>query len=557
MLASLHISNYVLIDSLDVDFPEGLVIVTGQTGAGKSILLGALSLLFGGKGDASVISPGADNCVVEGEFRLSDTDSLIFQILSDNDIDSDGNVLTIRRVLSGSGRSRCFVNDLPVGLHCLQDLSRRLVDIHSQHRSLLLGDSDFQLAVLDRFADNSELLQSCSSLWRQLRDVDRQLEQMRESLRTMSADNEYNAAQYRQLDEAGLRDGELEELEQEQKALANAGQIQQELSSALSCIRTDDESVPSRLREAQRCLDRLSSLVPASADLSARCQSASIELDDIADSIESAAAAAESDPRRMQDVEDRLSLLYGLLRKHSCGTEAELIALRDSLAQSACGPEDLAAQILDLEKRRSGLSAQYDAVCAQLSSRRRAAVPAFASSITESLRFLELERAVFDVSVVQAAPSAVGVDAVSYLFTSTGTNPVEISRCASGGELSRIMLCLKQMMARYFGMPTMIFDEIDTGVSGSVADKMGRMICEMGDDMQVFSITHLPQVAAKGSAHYLVSKSFRQDGTAATSIQKLSGDDRVMEIARMLSGSTITPAAIDNARALLSDNPGA
>jgi len=319
-------------------------------------------------------------------------------------------------------------------------------------------------------------------------------------------------------------------------------------------LRPDEDALPSRLREARKYLDRTSEYVSVSAELSARCQSAEIEIDDIADSIQNACEATEVNPSRLQEVDDRLSLLYGLLRRHQCASVAELIALRDSLAASATSSEDLDDAIRDCEKQLSLAQAAYDGLASELSARRRSAAPDFSASITESLHFLELDRAVFIAELLPSAASGTGTDCVSFRFSATGTSPIDVAKCASGGELSRIMLSLKDMMARYFGMPTMIFDEIDTGVSGSVADRMGSMICRMGADMQVFSITHLPQVAAKGCAHYLVAKSYREDGTAVTSISKLSGQDRVMEIARMLSGSTVTPQAIENARALLADN---
>jgi DNA repair protein RecN (Recombination protein N) len=553
VLHSLHIRNYILIDALDIEFPEGLVIITGQTGAGKSILLGALSLLSGAKADATLIPEGADSCVVEAEF--AGQDEALDALLAEADVEADGGTLLIRRVVSRSGRSRSFINDCPVPVGLLQQVAERLVDIHSQHKSLLLTDPHFQLSVLDHFAGNAPRLTACRDAWRSLQDLRAQLAAERERLARLQADRDYNEAQWRQLDEAKLVPGELESLEEEQRGLAHAEQIKEALEHALSLLEPEGETpgVVAALKDSARQLERIAAFLPAVSELQARLDSARIELDDITSEIGTLDRRVDLSPGRLEQVEERMSLLYTLLKKHSCSTIDELVAVRERYNEALFDATAADDRIHDLEQAVGEAEGRYRAVCAELSAARRQAAPGFAAAITESLHFLELDRAVFDVAVGDAPESATGTDRVSYLFSATGRDPVDVAKCASGGELSRIMLSLKAMMARFIGMPTLIFDEIDTGVSGSVADKMGRMICEMGRDMQVFSITHLPQVAAKGDAHFVVSKSVQPDGRTVSTISEVQGEERTMEIARLLSGATISEAAVANARALLAE----
>ena len=554
MLTRLHVRNYVLIDSLEIDFPEGLIIITGQTGAGKSILLGALSLVTGAKADASMISEGADNCVVEAEFTA---DSMqLKQLMKENDIESD-DVLIIRRVVNRSGRSRAFINDCPVPLQVLQDISSRLVDIHSQHQTLLLSDRRFQMELLDFYAGNSNLRDNCSAVWAGLQNLRNELKAVEEKLARVSSERDYNEAQLAQLENASLRIGELSELEDEQKQLANAEEIKTALSAVeelFSSSSLDDRmSLDATLKESSRLLSRISRFVAASAPLSERIDSCRLELDDILSEISDINQRTELSADRLEIVEDRMSLIYGLMKKYSCSDEAELIELREKLASELCDSSILEARRTDLQNEIITQSAKMDEAASKLHASRVEASVRFASDIQASIRFLELPFAIFEVDVIDAPMSASGCDQIMYRFSSTGRNAVDISKCASGGEMSRIMLALKNMCAEYVGMPTMIFDEIDTGVSGSVADKMGSMICDMGSKMQVFAITHLPQVAAKGNAHYMVSKEIDPvNSKAFTRIDRLDKDSRVKEIARMLSGSTLTEAAMANARELLS-----
>ena len=561
MLKALHIKNYVLIDSLDIGFPAGLVIITGQTGAGKSILLGALSLVMGSRADSSVIGAAGDNCVVEAEFEVNDEDGSLRQYLDENEIDFDPvdgkGQLTIRRILNSNGRSRSFVNDSPAPLKVLSMLSSRLIDIHSQHETMLLRDKQFQMSMLDHFAGDIGLLQSCRTRWERLTGLKNDLDEVNANLSRTNAEKDYNQAQFERLDSAHLKDGELEELETEQKQLANAEEIKSSLyqvenyfSPSGDDAQDDRMSIDSMLKDSSRILDKLSSYIPSVSALSERIESARLELDDVLSEVSDLESGTEISDERLQEVEERLSLLYDLLKKYSCTQVSELIELRDRLSESLADTSVLEARKSALEKEIREAEKDLADACSDLHDARAKAVPGFSENICNSIRSLELDRAVFDVVLEPGKPGPDGSDTILFRFSSTGKSPVDVAKCASGGEMSRIMLCLKAMMARYTNMPSMIFDEIDTGVSGSVADKMGSMICSMGDYMQVFAITHLPQVAAKGDAHYIVTKEFDGD-RAISSIRKISGEDRVMEVARILSGSRVTPEAIANAKSLL------
>lgn len=556
MLSRLQVRNYVLIDSLEIAFPEGLIIITGQTGAGKSILLGALSLVTGAKADASMVSEGADNCVVEAEFEVND--SRVGAVLEENDVDQDGDHVIVRRVVNRSGRSRAFVNDCPVPVQVLQELSSLLIDVHSQHQTLLLTDKRFQMSLLDSYAGNAPLLDECAALWRRHSAVRSELAALEQRIAAIAGERDYNEAQFRQLEAASLKVGELACLEEEQKQLANAEEIRNSLA-AVSEMFTSASSggeVPpmdSSLKESVKVLSRLSRYLPSAQDLAERVDSCRRELDDILSEVMSIAERTDVSESRLQEVEERMSLIYSLMQKHSCHDEESLIALRDRLSDELFDSTQLEEKRDNLIAEERQLASELEAVAVRLHDSRCAASVPFSEDMQELVRSLELPYAVFETGVENAALSASGKDQVVFRFSSTGRNPVDLAKCASGGELSRIMLALKAMGARYANMPTLIFDEIDTGVSGSVADRMGSMICSMGSDMQVFAITHLPQVAAKGSAHYLVSKDIDPSSSKAVStIKRLSDEQRVLELARMLSGSELTDAAVANARALLS-----
>ena len=555
MLTALQVRNYVLIDSLEIDFPEGLIIITGQTGAGKSILLGALSLVMGAKADASMVSEGADNCVVEAEFETAD--KTLQNVLEENEVEWEEGHITIRRVVNRSGRSRAFVNDCPVPVTLLQEISSALIDIHSQHQTLLLSDKSFQLDILDHYAGTMLQREQCASLWKTLGALKTELRTLEERIARQVSEKEYNEAQYRQLEAAALREGELAELEDEQKQLANAEEIKTSLSAVEELFTAASSggeimSIDASLKEASKLLLKAGRYVPAVSELAERVDSCRHELDDILSDAVSINSGIDLSQSRLEEVENRMSLIYSLMQKHSCSDVSELIALRDSLSESLADTAILEEKREAVLRKIAEVETELNTVADSIHSARMAASGAFADAISVSIRDMELPYAIFDVELSKVPVSSTGRDAVVFKFSSTGRNAVDVAKCASGGEMSRIMLALKAMMARYANMPTMIFDEIDTGVSGSVADRMGSVICEMGSFMQVFAITHLPQVAAKGTAHYLVSKDIDpQTSKAVSTIVRLSDSERVMEVARMLSGSVLTDAAIANAKSLL------
>ena len=555
MLSRLEIHNYILIDSLETDFPEGLVIISGQTGAGKSILLGALNLLAGGKADASMISEGAQNCIVEAVFTA--VPDSVKGMLEEAGVEWNDGELVIRRLVAASGRSRAFINDCPVPVQLLSAAATSPFYIHSQRATMDLLDPFRQMDLLDRFAGNLELRGRYSASYSRLIGLKDRSRDLSETLARLNREKDYNEAQFRQLDSAAIKEGEMEELEAEQKKLANAEDIQTGLFGILERLNPSDGeslSADSSLKEAVKVLNRLSAYVPAAEGLSSRLESLRIELEDVLSEISDIVSTVDSSPDRLAKVDDRMSLIYSLYQKFSCSGEAELIALRDDYRNRLVNTGQIEEELAALQEEIRQEEKICDKLASALTESRLKASAPFSAKVQEMIRGLELQQAVFSVDISRTQNAGrYGRDNIVFLFSSTGRNALPVAKCASGGEMSRIMLCLKALMARFVSMPTLIFDEIDTGVSGSVADKMGSMICSMGKDMQVFAITHLPQVAAKGDAHYLVTKALQGDGRTVSSVTRLDDKDRVMEIARMLSGSSVTGAAVANAEALLNE----
>lgn len=534
MLRKLTIQNYALIDSLDITFPEGLIIITGETGAGKSILLGAISLLLGHKAEASVFNDPAKNCVVEAEF------------------DDD---LILRRVISPAGRSRSFMNDEPVTLAELTEISNKIIDIHGQHQHLLLSDAAFQLSVLDHYCGAMEDLERYKRVYDDHKSKTEELVKLQKEIDALSSDAEYRDFQLRQLEEAKLVDGELEELEMEQSQLANAESIKGSIHSVAELFNPYESSLVQNLKDASNILSKLSGYLPSFEELAARLDSARLEVEDIEQEVERAGEGINISPERLEQVEERMSQLYSLTKKHHCNTIAELIAIRDSLRNTLDGAEELLQRRVDLEREIAELDSERNRLAQELSKKRGEGAPRLSKCIEEAVRSLEMPRAIFSVDIAESGKlTPKGGDTLRFLFSANGDSRLsDISKVASGGELSRVMLALKSVMARLTTLPTMIFDEIDTGVSGKIADRMGSMIGEMGENMQIFSITHLPQIASKKGAHFLVYKEFVGDG-AKTHIRQLSEQERVMELARMLSGANLTDAAVENAKELLKNN---
>ena len=537
MLRRLTIQNYALIENLDIEFPAGLVIITGETGAGKSIMLGALSLLLGAKGDISALKDSTKNCVVEGEFEI------------------EGEPLILRRVISPAGRTRNFINDEPATLAALTEISSTIVDIHAQHQHLLLTSESYQMKVLDYFAGTGKLLESYANAHNELLRMQAELLQLKENIAKREGELEYRAFQLGKLQEAHLKEGELEELENEQKQLANSEQIRESITGAVGCMQPMGLPIVQNLKDAVHLLQKSSNFVPELEQLCNRLESCRIECKDIEDELEMLAERIVVSPERLQQVEERLSMLYSLMRKHSVSTVGELIAIQKDLEKDMCGADEDISRVAQMEKEISALAKERDTLADELSRRRGGKTEELGSVLQNSIRDLQMPYAVFKVELSQSGKyTANGKDSISFMFSANGEKKLNLlQKAASGGELSRIMLCLKSLMAQYTGMPTMIFDEIDTGVSGSIADKMGALIGKMGERMQIFAITHLPQIASKKGTHLLVYKEFDKENNATTHIRQLQGEERVQEVARMLSGASLTDAALENARVLLKE----
>ena len=535
MLKRLLIENYALIDHLDILFPGGLVISTGETGAGKSILLGALSLVLGGRSDVSVLQDPARNCVVEAVFE------------------EEGSERIFRRVVTPQGRSRGFIDDEPASVEMLRAAAGRLVDVHAQHQQLLLSERDFQRTVLDCHAGARDAWAAHRRNYQAWLDARAALQELEARIAASEREHDYLEFQYRQLEAAALREGEMDELDAEQRRLAHSEAVREQLARVEQLFEGSDGSLESRLKEATAALERVAPYFPEFEAFGERLESARIELKDIRDEVSSRGEKVQYDPQRLEAVEERLATLHELLRKFHVGTEAELIAVREELsARLGAGLDDRQA----CARLRNEVEAA-EAACRQsaenLHALREKAAPGLAARLQEQVRALELPRARFAVQLETGPMGPDGSDEICFLFDANERGLQALSKCASGGELSRIMLCIKALLAEYQGMPTLIFDEIDSGVSGSVAEKMGRLIADMGRRMQVMAITHLPQVASQGCSHLLV---YKEDGPQGlrTAIRPLTGEDRVREIARMLSGADITPEALANARVLLDRN---
>ncbi len=545
MLQHLRVENYALIERLAIDFDGGLNIITGETGAGKSILLGALGLLLGEKSESGVQRDSSKSCSVEGVFTL---DRATFEgWFEENDLDFEEQI-TIRRVISAAGKSRAFIGELPVPLATLRELGERLIDIHSQHRNLLLKDDSFRLNIVDSVAEQHELVAEYRTEFQSLGAMRRQLAELRQGIEATQKQHDYIAYQYEQLKSANLRDGEQQELEEEFSMLGNADRIRTAIEGSLASLDEEENGVLARLKSMTAEMGRIGDIFPRSTPFTERLQSTLVELRDITSELGSMVDGIGANEERFAAVSDRINTLYDLQQKHRVESISELIALRDEygaqlevLEQSSENTARLERQIAQCEKR-----------CCQLAERitkgRKKAAPTISKSVVDMLARLGIEKAVFEVAVSEAEElCSSGADNVEFLFSAnSGMPPRSIDKIASGGEISRVMLTLKALMARRADLPTIIFDEIDTGVSGRVADAMGEIVAELGGQMQVINITHLPQVASKGGRHLLVYKS---DG--ASHIRALSPEERVEHIAAMLSGSTITEAAMEQARELL------
>ncbi|MBN2665152.1 MAG: DNA repair protein RecN [Bacteroidales bacterium] len=549
MLVKLAVQNYALIRELDLYFENGLTIITGETGAGKSILLGALSLILGSRADSSVLLDLTDKCIVEGTFRIEDYD--LEDFFARNDIDFDSQAI-LRREINPAGKSRAFINDTPVVLNVLKELGDRLIDIHSQHQTLMLNNNAFQLNIIDSFAGTGQLKDKYRSDYTGFRKLQKEYNDLKEKHEKNRADLDYYQAQLNQLDEARFKTGEQEELEKEQELLEHAGEIKQALENALRLLSDESASVLSLLREARTIIGKIDSFLPDELRILSRLDSSFIELDDISNEIARLEQETEADPGRLELVNGRLDTLYSLLRKHRAKDLEELFAKKKEIENTLTSIVRNDDRLNELSKLLTTATESLAASAVMISEKRQSALPAIESKITEQLKQLGIPNARFEISLMRTndfTPS--GTDAADFLFSANRqTRPENIARIASGGELSRVMLSLKSLLTRSMNLPTIIFDEIDSGVSGEVADKVGQILLGMGKYMQVINITHLPQVASRGNVHYHVYKEDTGDSTI-TRVKLLNAEERVQEVARLLSGSEVTETAIKNARELI------
>lgn len=549
MLRTLTVENYVLIDRLEMELDRSLNIITGQTGAGKSILLGALGLLLGNKAEGGAMRDESRNCVIEGVFDVEGYGLEGF--FDENDLDYDPS-LTIRRVITPAGKSRSYVNDLPVGQGVLRELGVRLVDIHSQHRNLILSDDKFRIGVVDRIAGCGELVGEYRKVYEELQAAERELAALRAEAERNRRDEEWIRFQVEELTAANLREGELARIEAEQSVLANADAIGEAIVASRNALDDEQMGVLLQLKTIEQAMNGIAPTLPLAGELFERVHSALLDLKDVSSELATAAEHIDADPERLSQVVARIDLIYSLQQKHRVTTEAELIALREKysaqLQTITTGDERIAA----LEQHIKDLHAEALCRADEIHAERTKAVPAIDSELGATLAELGMPSARFTVEVAaQEELMATGRDRVSFLFSANvGLAPQPVEKIASGGEISRVMLALKALVARSMQLPTIIFDEIDTGVSGQIADAMGRIISDLSRSMQVINITHLPQVASKGKTHFVVYKEDTLLG-AMTSIRQLSARERVDEIAKMLSGSTVTSAAMEQARCLL------
>lgn len=550
MIKTLHISNYALIDRIDITFFPGLNIITGETGAGKSIILGALGLLLGGRADTKVVRDPNVKSVIEATFS-ADGYSSLQQFCEENDIDWDDDTVILRREISTTGRSRAFINDSPVNLAQLQTAGLFLIDIHSQHQNLLLASPPYQLQVIDSVACNATLNDEFHTLYNSYRQALRQYKQERIALDKARTNEEFLRYQYDMLVNASLQPGELEELENERKLLANMAQVKASLQLIGGALTDGDTNADDLVREAAAEASQIASYVDDGEVLADRLEALRVELRDIAATFADADGALSDDPARLDEVEERLNLLYDLLRRQQAETIEQLIEIRDRLANEikAIDLGDEGLQKSETAAKKAKRAAMEKAE--ELSASRKAAAQQFAADLKERATPLGMKNLQVEISIKPVQLSATGIDAIEFLFAFNKNQPLTpVGNTASGGEISRLMLSIKSLVAHKMQLPSLVFDEVDTGVSGDVAHRMGALMKDISENIQVIAITHLPQVAAKGNAHFRVFKT-DTDSSTITRIELLSPENRIAEIAQMLSGSTIDQAALANARALI------
>ena len=550
MIRHLYIRNFTIIEELDIDLFPGFSVITGETGAGKSIVLGAIGLLKGQRADSKMIRHGADRCVVEAHFDLSKYDMQAF--FTDNDIDYDAADCIVRREITSAGKSRAFINDTPVSLAILKELGESHIDVHSQHKNLLLGRQDFQLSVVDIIADSRKELADYREAYALMKDRERELKRVKEEIETNRSKADFMQYQYDELDAAKLIDGEQDELEQKAERMSHSEEIKTALYEADNSLSADDTGAITLLRSARSALNQVEKVLPIAGELAARMDSAYIELKDIAQEISGQLEEVDFNPADLDSVNNRLDKIYSLEKKYHVESVGELIALRDELERQLGDIENTDERLNELQAAVDKATAKCRKLADILSGKRKKSSKAIQTEVMDRLVSLGMPNVRFEIQITQDNLSANGQDTIDFLFSANKNGTLQqVAQVASGGEIARLMLSLKAMISGAVKLPTIIFDEIDTGVSGKIAEKMAQIMKEMGDcERQVISITHLPQIAALGSTHYKVFKEDTADGTVSR-MQLLTDDERINEIAQMLSGSNITEAAISNAKALL------
>jgi DNA repair protein RecN (Recombination protein N) len=550
MLQKLHIQNYAIINELEIDFSDKLNIITGETGAGKSILMGALSLILGERADSSVLQQKEKKAVIEGSFKATNKKA-ISDFLKENDLDAD-DMLMIRREIAANGKSRAFINDTPVNLNQLKTLSILLVDLHQQFDTQELNSSDFQQEVLDALAGNIELLQQYRQVFFQYKKTKKELTALQTEQAAANAALDYNRFLFDELEEINLKENELEELDAELKLLSNAENIKQEITGIYYELKETEQPVVQQLKMLYSKLHALEQFHPAINELAARLQSTQLELADIADELDQVNNSINYSAERIQIVNDRISMGYKLQKKHNVTTTAELLQIKDELQEKLNQILNIGEAIQQKEKQSNELLQQCEKAAKTISDNRKKAIKPFAENVNSLLARVGMPNARF---AAEARPldalSEMGIDTIEFLFDANKSNRFEpLRKVASGGELSRLMLCIKSLVAKKLQLPTLIFDEIDTGISGEAAKQVGNIMKELSSSHQLISITHQPQIAAKADAHYFVYKAIEKD-TIVTSIKLLSNDERITTIAQMLSGEKPTAAALQNAREMV------
>ena len=550
MLRQLYIRNFTLIDELDITFKPGFSVITGETGAGKSIILGAIGQILGNRADARMVKAGCDKCVIEAHFDLSNYDMESF--FNDNDIDYEPEDCIIRRELKANGKSRAFINDTPVALTTARELGQQLVDIHSQHQNLLLQKEDFQLNVVDIIAHNSQLLNDYRTLFDGYAKAKAALREKEEECEKDRANEDFLRFQADELVKAQLIDGEQEELEQELETLSHAEDIKGALFDADNLLSGDDRCITQSCKTMLSRLSDIGDVYPAIRQVTERIDSAYIELKDIARDISNLAESIDFDPARLTMANERLDTIYTLQKKHHVESVAELIAIRDSLTARLNDITNSEDMLEDMRRQVEDMHRKATEAAARLTESRQEAARRVTEQLLAQMTALGMPNARFEIKFETKELAVDGADRISYMFSANKNVPLEpIAQVASGGEVARVMLSLKAMISGAVKLPTIIFDEIDTGVSGRVAEMMAQIMRQMGRaDRQVISITHLPQIAALGTTHYKVEKTDTDD-TTISRMRMLGHDERITEIAQMLSGSNISDAAIENAKSLL------